>query len=184
MRIGFVIAIVVASLVGAPSVAAYEFPGQQPAPPAIGDLVGRASDWWHGRGVNSADCDGQTIVAWSAPALRIGDIDAAGGGSHCEVWVTEWVAEEAVFPTEVAVALDACFVVAHEVGHAFGLGHDYPGIMGGSGKRRLEFQWTPAFCWRWAQNETAATLRGMGSSERQIKRSVAAQTRRARRLRA
>jgi hypothetical protein len=156
---------------GASTASATQFAGQQSAPPAITDLVGRAEVFWHQHGVYA--CPGG-VMAWEAPNLVAGDGDAwgRGDGATCEIWVSADLTSYAAVPLWLGNAIEACTAVTHEVGHAYGLPHSPRGVMAGSGAPAKMYGWSPRFCFRWARFTLAAVLRGDGETEKSIRRVI------------
>lgn len=159
------LAVAAVSLIPSPA-RAWTAPGQEPASPAVVQLAERALTFWRAHGLTTC---GGGVVVWEAPSLRIGSEDAwgRGDGTTCELWASAVIARVVIEVPEIHAALDACTVIAHEVGHALGLAHSARGVMSAD-----PFAWPPKFCRRWARFFYRAVMRGEGFSEAEIRAFV------------
>jgi hypothetical protein len=169
LLLGFLVA--TALMAVAPAARATQYPGQEPAPTVITGIVGQAGAFWRERGLASCP-DG--VTAWEAPDLDGPDGSAwgRGDGATCEIWVARSLVRQVNNPFWLGSAIEACTAVAHEVGHAYGLGHTPTGLMAVTGAPDRLYGWSPQFCFPWARLDYAAVLRGDGEDERHVHRMV------------
>jgi hypothetical protein len=147
------LALTVLALLPCSASADYGYPGERPAPAVVQSLARKADKFWHARRVASCasvrgvfmapslldddDGDGDVEMTGTGDGPTEGagadgksqDVDAAGRGGDCRVWIVNWLIKVTLHPNRFGTASDLCTVIFHEAGHTAGLGHSEFGLM-------------------------------------------------------